>query len=75
MAGGRIRHDRVKAIEVLMQYPLGFVELWHEEIVEPPRKPRKDRLRLALSEQEAQQIGEQFLRLAASIREFGGSKH
>lgn len=68
-----VRHDRVSGLEIVMLYPLGFASIEHHQIA-PTRGAKKETLRLAMSADEARQIGEQFLRLAQSIEAYGGSK-
>jgi hypothetical protein len=67
-------HVRVKSVEAVMRYPLAFLTIWHETIVEPPQQPTSGELRLAMSSDEARKIGEKFLQLAQSIDAFGGSE-
>lgn len=57
-----------------MVYPAGYLTIWHQEIVDTERRPRKGQLRLAMTSDEARSIGEKFLQIAASIESFGGTK-
>ena len=68
-----VRHDRVSALEIVMLYPLGFASIEPHQIA-PTRNDAKKRTRLAMTADEARSIGEQFLQLAKSIEEAGGSK-